>query len=354
MVTLMEPPPRSSVRAADAAAPAAEVAAVTSPAPEHEPPGSASAPDVSPASATSPQSPPPKPPPAQLRSALGATGNCPIVVNLPLDRFRPETKGRARIDPKRAERYAEALEMGWPIGPAKVCQDRAGELWLFDGSHYLEAARLLDWPSIKAMVWPGERKDAMLRAAAANADHGQPRSAEDNQRAVELALTVLGADVSNRQVAVVVGLSDKSVDRIRRRIGQETKHRQQRGRRANFAQREEQHPQRALDEALRNIGLNRSAESGQQAEPPPLDPSILRRPPEHHAAPTSAVEAARQAAYQAQGIVSILQNLVQGKLLSQLVESPNRSILTTLSAALEEAGEAVRFHLSGEAAGGDR
>src|SRR5262245_19225037 len=69
-----------------------------------------------------------------------------------------------------------------------VFLDDAGVHWLADGFHRYHAADRLGWHRIEADVRQGERRDALLHAAGANATHGLRRSNDDKRRSVLLLL----------------------------------------------------------------------------------------------------------------------------------------------------------------------
>lgn len=107
------------------------------------------------------------------------------------------TQARAALDPATVAEYVEAMrellyaQNGMErIPPIVVFHDGAA-YWLADGFHRLAAyqqlqqeARPAPPQTIRADVRQGTRRDAVLYAAGANADHGLRRSAADKERAV--------------------------------------------------------------------------------------------------------------------------------------------------------------------------
>lgn len=83
--------------------------------------------------------------------------------------------------------YAEAMEDGAQFPPVVVFQE-AERYWLADGFHRLAATKQLGLLEIEAEVQQGTKRDALLRAVGANAEHGLRRTNEDKRRAVETLL----------------------------------------------------------------------------------------------------------------------------------------------------------------------
>ena len=131
-------------------------------------------------------------------SAVAETG--PAVASLALGEFALDggTQMRAGINPATVADYADtfAESRGWgAFPPVEVVYD-GSEYWVWDGFHRLAAFRaaLLKHPAqmapdVRARVRPGTRRDAVLLAAGANADHGLPRSVDDKRRTVDALLS---------------------------------------------------------------------------------------------------------------------------------------------------------------------
>lgn len=111
------------------------------------------------------------------------------------------TQPRAQLDFAVVTDYAEAMTSGVVFPPIIVFYD--GEThWLADGFHRVNAAKQANRADIEADVRQGTRRDAVLFACSANADHGLRRTNEDKRRAV---LTLLAdtdwAKWSDREIA---------------------------------------------------------------------------------------------------------------------------------------------------------
>lgn len=106
------------------------------------------------------------------------------------------------------EHYAALLADDVRLPPPKVLRDEDGVDWLYDGWHTLEAARKNGWKVIECQVEPGTRREAILKACGANADHGLHRDAETIRRAIY----TLKDDpewrcMTQKQIAATVGCS---------------------------------------------------------------------------------------------------------------------------------------------------
>lgn len=107
------------------------------------------------------------------------------------------TQARAGLDPATVTEYVEAMRdlcyvrNGLDRIPPIVVFHDGSAYWLADGFHRLEAYRQLQAEAspappaaIRAEVRQGTRRDAVLYAAGANADHGLRRTTADKERAV--------------------------------------------------------------------------------------------------------------------------------------------------------------------------
>lgn len=112
---------------------------------------------------------------------------------LTLDQIRtdPGTQARANMDMDTVIEYADVLNAykdTWPFPRIVIYHDNAA-YWLADGYHRVAAARRLSYPhAIPADVRRGSRRDAILYAVGANADHGLKRSPADKRSAVLILL----------------------------------------------------------------------------------------------------------------------------------------------------------------------
>lgn len=86
---------------------------------------------------------------------------------------------------------------------------------LVDGAHRVEAARRLGRQYILAVPFLGRQDEAYVESIRRNVEHGLPLSVSDRRRA---AVRVLAghADWSDRRIAMMCGLSGKTVARLRR------------------------------------------------------------------------------------------------------------------------------------------
>lgn len=101
-----------------------------------------------------------------------------------------------------------------------------------DGCHRIEAARRLGRHSVVALRFLGSPDEAYIEAVRRNVSHGLPLSVADRRRAARRVL-LRNPEWSDRRIASLCGLSDKTVGRIRvgsagivsvdRRIGRDGK-----------------------------------------------------------------------------------------------------------------------------------
>ncbi len=140
---------------------------------------------------------------------------------LDLVRVDGGTQVRFGLSPLTVSEYAEALPAGAKFPPIVVFFD-GSEYWLADGFHRLEAHRQAGLQQIDADVHDGSRRDAMLYAAAANAEHGLRRTAEDKKRAVLILLRdPEWRQWSDREIAGRVKVDHKTVAKYRRKLNGE-------------------------------------------------------------------------------------------------------------------------------------
>lgn len=121
------------------------------------------------------------------------------------------TQMRERLLIEVVSDYQEKLEEGVDLGELQVVYD--GEAyWLWDGFHRLEAYRLNGALEAPCTVEEGSRRDAVLKAAGANQQHGLRRDWPAKRRAV---LTLLQDEewskYSNPEIAKLVGVSKEFV-----------------------------------------------------------------------------------------------------------------------------------------------
>ena len=131
----------------------------------------------------------------------------------------PELQSRAALSPEAIEAYAEQMRAGVVFPPIVVYYD--GErYWCADGWHRVLASRRAEFAEIDADVREGSRRDAMLHALSANADHGVQRTRADKRRAVELALADEKlAQCTDRKLAKLCAVSHTFVAQVRRPKG---------------------------------------------------------------------------------------------------------------------------------------
>jgi ParB-like chromosome segregation protein Spo0J len=105
---------------------------------------------------------------------------------------------------------------------------------VIDGAHRVLAAKLLGRETIYARYFTGTHEEAFVEAVKANVSHGKPLTLAEREAAAKKLLEI-HCDWSNRLVAGVCGLSDKTIGRLRistaeipqlsARVGRDGRHR---------------------------------------------------------------------------------------------------------------------------------
>lgn len=128
------------------------------------------------------------------------------------------TQSRAIMDDVIIDQYAADMQDGCEFPPIIVFKGDGG-LWLADGFHRFYAAKESGLDIVEADVKKGSQRDAILFAAGANAEHGQPRDDQDKEQAVTL---LLDDDEwyrwSDRQVAQQCKVSHPFVAKVRKAV----------------------------------------------------------------------------------------------------------------------------------------
>jgi phage N-6-adenine-methyltransferase len=169
----------------------------------------------------------PQPTPDILGDLLGRDLTKTQTINMNAVRIDGGTQMRAGLDEPTVKEYVDTLYAqerlsNWPFPPIVVFYD-GQDHWLGDGFHRLEAVkRLLKGDTvheIPADIRAGTRRDAVLHAAQANANHGLRRSQADKRRAVE---TLLRDDEwsqwSDREIARRCNVSADLVGVVRKEL----------------------------------------------------------------------------------------------------------------------------------------
>ncbi|MHC4403899.1 MAG: ASCH domain-containing protein [Planctomycetota bacterium] len=98
-----------------------------------------------------------------------------------------EMHPRVRLGKTVINDYAQAMKDETEL-PLIVVFQQGRKYWLADGRHRLEAARRIGRQEIMADVRKGARREALLYAVGANAEHGLRRTNADKRKAVQLLL----------------------------------------------------------------------------------------------------------------------------------------------------------------------
>ena len=139
---------------------------------------------------------------------------------LPISTIRTDggTQARDALNNETVTEYGLSLIGGAVFPPVVVFYDGA-DYWLADGFHRRAAFERTNQRDILAHVEQGTRRDAMLYAVGANANHGLRRTNADKQRAID---TLLRDEEwrtwSDSEIARRVGVDHKTVGGRRRAL----------------------------------------------------------------------------------------------------------------------------------------
>lgn len=143
-------------------------------------------------------------------------GEMVLVSDIVLD---SDVQPRESISPTLIKEYAEAMSEGAEFPPVVLFRDAEGTLVAADGWHRVRAARDIGRAEIKADIYPGDRREAILYSVSANATHGSRRTDADKRRAVQRLLTdPEWSQWSASVIAEKVGVSQPFVSGMRRQL----------------------------------------------------------------------------------------------------------------------------------------
>jgi hypothetical protein len=105
------------------------------------------------------------------------------------------------------------------VFPAIIVYDDGDRYWPGDGFHRIEAGRRIGRETILAEVREGGRRDAVLLAAGANANHGLRRGQADKRNAIEKLLRDPDwSKWSDREIGKACAVDHKTVGKVRREL----------------------------------------------------------------------------------------------------------------------------------------
>lgn len=157
--------------------------------------------------------------PLLFRSAEMDAAN-PKTIVLPIAQVRTDggTQSRAELNEEVIGNYCELYKEGQTLPPGRVWFD--GEnYWLSDGFHRNAGAERAGLAELPYELKFGTRRDAILDAVGANAEHGLLRSNADKRRAVEMLLAdPEWSTWSDRAIAAQARVSAWLVGELRREL----------------------------------------------------------------------------------------------------------------------------------------
>jgi hypothetical protein len=129
---------------------------------------------------------------------------------------------RATINDAVVSDYYDILREGGKLPPVIVFFDSA-QYHLADGYHRFHAHKSAGLALIEADVREGTKRDAMLYALGANAEHGFRRTAQDKHKAVTIMLNDMEwGEWSDREIAKQCKVSHPFVSKVRKELGADT------------------------------------------------------------------------------------------------------------------------------------
>jgi hypothetical protein len=158
-----------------------------------------------------------------LRELINTSEKTMVIV----DRIKIDggTQMRAGLDEATVSEYADFFRESrqWGDFPPVVLYHDGADYWLADGFHrvaaWQHAGNALMGAKIPAEVRSGTRRDAILHAAGANANHGLRRTNADKRRAVKVMLRdEEWAKWSDAEIARRCAVDPKTVGNLRREL----------------------------------------------------------------------------------------------------------------------------------------
>lgn len=143
--------------------------------------------------------------------------------NIQIDHIRldGQTQVRCRINSYAIKDYFEAICRAESLPPIVVFQN-GNDLWLADGFHRYHAAVRAKYTHIRAAVYQGNQRDALLYALSANNAHGLKETREDKQNKISLMLQdPEWRHWSDREIGNRCGVTGKTVASARKKLGGE-------------------------------------------------------------------------------------------------------------------------------------
>jgi ParB-like chromosome segregation protein Spo0J len=133
------------------------------------------------------------------------------IEELPVDQLRFGLSPRTEAtDPQHVAALAEVLS---DVPPILV---QASTLRVIDGVHRVLAARSVGRTTIRAVIFEGDETAAHIEAVHRNVRHGKPLTLAEREAAASKFLELV-PEWSDRRIAIVSGISPKTVARLRER-----------------------------------------------------------------------------------------------------------------------------------------
>jgi len=128
---------------------------------------------------------------------------------------------RQKIDDDVVADYAASYKAKVKMPQPVIVFDPATKSsWVADGMHRITAAMQIKLKAIPCDVITGTYEDCVKLALSANQTHGLRRSNKDKRQCVSTAIKTW-PDISNRHIAEMMGVDDKTVGTIRKELEEE-------------------------------------------------------------------------------------------------------------------------------------
>ena len=129
-----------------------------------------------------------------------------------------DVQSRIRLYNGQVDEYADRMAAGETFPPLSVVDD-GQHRYVVDGWHRLEAAKRLDREHVEVRLYRGDRSQALLYAAGANATHGLRRSNAEKQRAIKrVLLDPQWQRKANNWIAKHLRVDGKTVGKVRDKL----------------------------------------------------------------------------------------------------------------------------------------
>jgi ParB-like chromosome segregation protein Spo0J len=159
---------------------------------------------------------------AGLHRQTGDLSSVPIEISIDAIERDEGLQARVKLDPDTITDYSEEMQHDTALPPIVVFHEDTEDdtrYWLADGWHRVAAALRLGAKSMLAIVLHGNRRDALIYAAGANAKNGLRRTSADKRKAVEMLLHDEElVTQSDSELGRIAGVDRITVSNVRKKL----------------------------------------------------------------------------------------------------------------------------------------